>query len=148
MNAQTSKSVRSRLLHRRSRPGAAVVEAALCIPIIIILMFGTLEVSAGFYLKESLTIAAYEGARIGARRRGTREQVIARVEDILEARNVNLGDSGTITVTPNDLTTLGAVQPLTITIQAPSAGNSVLFFDTLANRTITAEVTIAREFDN
>ena len=135
-------------MHRRSRFGAAAVEAALCIPVIIILMFGTLEISAGFFLKESLTIAAYEGARTGVKRRATRAQVEARVQDILDARNVSLGESGSITVTPSDLSTLDALDPLTVVIRAPSAGNSALIFDSLTNRTITATVKMAREFDN
>ena len=133
---------------RRARLGAAAVEAALCIPVIIILMFGTLEISSGFYLKESLTIAAYEGARTGAKRRATSGQVRARVLDILAARNVSLGDSGVITITPGDLTTLDALEPLTVTVEVPSAGNSALIFDSLANRTINASVRMAREFDN
>jgi len=145
---KTSTSRRSSLIHRRSRGGAAVVEAALCIPVIILLMFGTLEISAGYYLKESLTIAAYEGARTGAKRRATKAQVVARVNDILAARNVELGDSGYIVVTPNDLSTLDALQPLTVTVQAPSAGNSALIFDAVANRNVTASVKMAREFDH
>lgn len=145
---EQSTSKHSRLVHRRSRRGAAVVEAALCIPVIIVLMFGTLEISAGYYLQESLTIAAYEGARTGAKRRATRQQVITRVEDILAARNVDLGNSGSITVSPSDLSTLDALDPLTVTVQAPSTGNSVLIFDALASRTITATVKMAREFDN
>lgn len=139
---------RSSLIHRRSRSGAAVVEAALCIPVIILLMFGTLEISAGFYLKESLTIAAYEGARTGAKRRATRAQVLARVNDILVARNVQLGSSGSIVVTPNDLSTLSALQPLTVTVRAPTTGNSALIFDSIANRNVTATVRMAREFDH
>ena len=132
----------------RNRSGAAVVEAALCIPLIIILMFGTLEISAGYYLKESLTIAAYEGARTGVKRRATRDQVVQRVRDILMARNVTLGSSGTITVTPNDLTTLETLDPLTVTVRAPSADNSAFVFNALANRTIDASVRMAREFDH
>lgn len=149
MFATTKKPVSRRsAMHRRSRFGAAAVEAALCIPVIIILMFGTLEISAGFFLKESLTIAAYEGARTGVKRRATRAQVEARVQDILDARNVSLGESGSITVTPSDLSTLDALDPLTVVIRAPSAGNSALIFDSLTNRTITATVKMAREFDN
>jgi Flp pilus assembly protein TadG len=134
---------------RRSRKGAAVVEAALCIPVIVILMLGTVEVSSRFYLKESLTIAAYEGARTGAKRRATNAQVIQRVEDILAARNVDLGASGTITVTPNDLTTLNALDPLTVTVTCPPAGNCSMVFDGIvATSNMTATVKIAREFDH
>ncbi|QEG20859.1 TadE/TadG family type IV pilus assembly protein [Mariniblastus fucicola] len=139
---------RSSLIHKRSRRGAAVVEAALCIPVIIILMFGTLEISSAYYLKESLTIAAYEGARTGAKRRATRQQVVTRVQDILAARNVTLGDEGSIVVEPNDLSTLDALDPLTVTVKAPTSGNSAIIFDSVANRIVTAQVKIAREFDH
>ncbi len=135
-------------IHRRSRRGAAVVEAAICIPIIVLLMFGTLEISAGFYLQESLTIAAYEGARTGVKRRATKKQVVDRVNDILAARNVTLGSSGSITVIPDDLSSLDTLEPLTVTIAAPSTGNCALIFDAVANRILQAEVKMAREFNN
>jgi len=144
---KTEATLRNRRI-RSNRRGAAVVEAAFCIPLIIILMFATLEISAGYYLKESLTIAAYEGARTGAKRRATRAQVIQRVQDILDARNVSLGDSGTIQVTPSSLESMQTLQPLTVTVTAPSAGNSAFVFNALANRTIRAEVRMAREFDH
>lgn len=111
-------------------------------------MFATLEISAGFYLKESLTIASYEGARTGVKRRATRAQVVQRVEDILAARNVTLGSTGTITVTPNDLSTLDTLDPLTVTVSAPTADNSAFIFNYMANRTITTSVRMAREFDH
>ena len=145
---KNSSTQQRSLIHRRSRRGAAAVEAAMCIPVIIILMFGTLEISAGYYLKESLSIAAYEGARTGAKRRATKAQVIARVNDILSARNVDLGESGSIVVSPDDLSSLSALDPLTVTVKAPSAGNSAIIFDSVANRMITGQVKMAREFDN
>lgn len=129
------------------RRAAAVVEAAICIPVIIILMFGTLEISAGFFLQESLEIAAYEGARTGVKRRATREQAIQRVQDILAARNVELGDSGSITIEPADFSTLEALDPITVTVTAPSTGNSALIFDHVVGRMVTGSVRMAREFD-
>lgn len=143
---KTARRLRDR--SNRDRSGAAVVEAAICIPVIIILMFATLEISAGFYLQQSLTIAAYEGARIGAKRRATRDQVIERVEDILAARNVTLGSQGQITVTPSDLSTLATLEPLTVTVEAPSSGNCTFIFNSMANRQLSATVKMAREFDH
>ncbi len=139
---------KSRAHTRKKRRGAAVVETALCLPVIVILMFATLEICAGIYLKESLSIAAYEGARTGVKRRSTRAQVISRVEDILAARNVTLGSGGRITVAPTDLSTLDILDPITVTITAPTADNSAFVFNHLANRNITATVKMAREFDH
>ena len=133
----------------RSRKAAAVVEAALCIPVVIILMLGTVEICSRFYLKESLTIAAYEGARTGVKRRATKADVVDRVQNILTARNVTLGESGTITVTPDDLSTLSALDPLVVTVSAPPTGNCTLVFDSIvATGNMSSSVTMAREFDH
>lgn len=140
--------LRGRNVCHSSRKGTAVVETALCIPVIIILMLGTVEVSSRFYLKESLTIAAYEGARTGAKRRATKDDVINRVEDILAARNVSLGASGSITVTPNDLSSLRTLDPFTVTVTAPSSGNCTMVFNGIADQDITGIVKMAREFDH
>ena len=38
-------------------------------------MLGTLEVCSGIYLSESLSVCAYEAARIGVRRRATADDI-------------------------------------------------------------------------
>jgi Flp pilus assembly protein TadG len=137
--------------HRRRRDergGTAVVEAALCIPIIIILMLGTLEVCAGIFLAESLTVCAYEAARAGVRRRSTAEDVRERALEALADRNVTLLDADeSITITPNDFSELNALDEIRVTITAPTAGNSLYIFDTFVNRNVTASCSMVREFD-
>lgn len=143
-------NIRTRSIKRctdRSRSGAAVVEAAICLPLIIILMLGTLEVCAGFYLKESLTVAAYEGARTGVKRRADAADVEDRVKAILEARKVNLENGGSIKIEPSNFTGLRALDPITVTVTANTTGNSVMIFDSMVNRQITARVVMVREFN-
>jgi len=130
--------------HQRSRRGAAIVEAALCIPIIILLMFGTLEICAGYYLQESLTIAAYEGARTAARQDANPADVRQYVLDLLEDRGVDIGD-GDVVITPSTFTNQRALDPVTVRVSAPTAGNSIFAFQYIANRTLEAEVTFAFE---
>ncbi len=48
---------------RRKRPGIAAVEMAVCLPVIILLVFGTIEASGLIFLKQALNVAAYEGVR-------------------------------------------------------------------------------------
>ncbi len=129
----------------RKRKGAAAVECAFCIPVVILLMFGTLETCSGIFLKESLTVAAFEGARVGVRRRATSAAVIEQVEAILQIREVTNAD---ITVEPMDFSTLSALDPITVTIVAPAAGNSLYIFDFMAGRDVSAQVTMVREFDD
>ena len=127
--------------------GAAAVEAAICLPLIILLMLGTLEVCAGFYLKESLTVAAYEGARTGVKRRATESDVEDEVRAILAARDVTLDNGGSITIVPSNFSSLQALDPITVRVTARTTGNSVVIFDSLVNREVSAQVVMLREFN-
>ena len=79
---------RKRFGSRTQRSGAAVVEAAICFPLILILMLGTLEITAGLYLRESLSICSFEACRVGTRRRSTADDVRARATEVLADRGV------------------------------------------------------------
>jgi hypothetical protein len=143
---------RKRRLNRRSnRRGGAIVEAAFCIPLIIILMMGTLEVCSAIYLYESMKVACFEGIRLGVRRGGTPEEVIIRANEVLTARGVviptnnpNLG----VRVTPTSFDNLNAMDRIRVEITAPSEPNSLFIFNTFVNQQIKASVTMVREFDN
>lgn len=129
---------------KNDRNGAAAVECAFCIPIVLVLMFGTLETCSGIFLKESLTVAAFEGVRVGVRRRAERQDVIDRAQAVLDARNIT---GSTITVTPADFAGLNALDTITVHIVAPTAGNSLYIFDFMVGRDVSAEVSMVREFD-
>lgn len=55
--------IRSRRTARRWRPGNAIIEAALVLPILLSLSFGTVEFAHFFYIKHTLQGAARDGAR-------------------------------------------------------------------------------------
>ena len=140
------KKFKIRNRNRRGGPkGAAAVEAALCIPAVIILMFGTLETCSSIFLSESLKIVAYEGARVGVRRGATAERVSARCQEILTARQVT---GATITVVPTDFSELDALEPISVTVSAPYNGNSRFVFSVFGGRTNDATVSMMREFDD
>ena len=129
----------------KRRQGVAAVEAALCLPVVIILMLGTLEICSGIFLNESLKIASFEGARAGVRRQATPDQVRATVMEVLEARGVT---GAQIEIDPpTGFVGLEALSPITVTVSAPAEGNSRLNFDVLTGRTISARTTMLREFD-
>ncbi len=141
MSTRIKKPTQSGRASRRR--GVAVVEAALCLPIIVLLMLGTLEVCAAFHLRESLTVAAYEGARTGVKRRATAEDARARVMDILAARNVT---DAQIEIIPDDFSTLDALDPITIRVTANTQGNAALVFDAMVDVDVSADVVMVREF--
>jgi hypothetical protein len=147
---QNYQNRRNRLPGMHRRRGGAIVETACCIPLIILLMMGTLEVCSGIYLYESCKVAGFEGIRVGIRRGGTADDVIARTRQVLAERRVTLPETGIygVSVEPSDFSQLKALDPITVTVTVPTEGNSVFLFDTFAKRVIRASVTMLREFDN
>jgi Flp pilus assembly protein TadG len=61
--AQVTKNIRARL---RSEDGAAAVEFALIVGVLVMLIFGMLQFGVAFFQLQNLRAATREGARIGA----------------------------------------------------------------------------------
>ena len=68
--------------------GTVIVEMAVCLPLMLLLVFGCLELNSSLFLSQTLTSAAHEGALVGLRQNATEADVIERVETIMTARNV------------------------------------------------------------
>lgn len=138
---------------RSQRRGVAIVESIPCLMVLLIITFGTIEVCAGIYVKQSLVIAAYEGVRAGVGRGTTNQQIIDRAEEILAFRNITWNESdpnyGVFIITPNDapVDELDALDPITVHIVVPSTGNSSPIFNHMLNRDIDGSATMVREFD-
>ena len=144
-----------------SRSGAAAVECALCLLLLVPIIFGTLETCAGILVQQSLTVSAFEGVRAGVGRGTTNADVLVRTAQVLEFRQVSLGQASTTEFAPDGaqhgifletpdglpVEELNALDPITIRIVAPAAGNATPIFDHLFNRDIEASVTMVREFD-
>ncbi|MFK7768355.1 MAG: TadE/TadG family type IV pilus assembly protein [Mariniblastus sp.] len=82
----------------RIRKGAAIIEMAICLPVLLLIVFGTIELSTSIFLKQTLTSAAHEGALTGMRVNATEQQIIDRVEGVLAARAI---DGCTVSVSPS-----------------------------------------------
>ena len=93
---------RVRLLGRRIEPrrGAAAAEMAICLPLMVMLVLGSIETCSMIYLRHSLTIASYEAARVAIDFDGTNTEVMARCQEILDAREVADAD---IDIEPGDV---------------------------------------------
>jgi hypothetical protein len=61
---------------------------AVCLPIIVLLVFATNEVADMLFLKQTLYSTAYEGARIAVRPGAKNSDVTKRCNEILAARGV------------------------------------------------------------
>ena len=101
---------------RRSARGNTVIEAALVLPILLSLAFGTIEFGYFFFIKHNLQGAAREGVRAAIVAGGTNADVTSAVTASLT--NAGLQNCGfTITTTPTDTSTASGTQAITVTVQ-------------------------------
>jgi Flp pilus assembly protein TadG len=82
-----------------SERGAAAVEFALVLPVLVLLVFGIVQFSIVYNRSQGLHAAAREGARIASLPQTTQSQINARIMDALDG--VSLSGTPTITVTPS-----------------------------------------------
>jgi Flp pilus assembly protein TadG len=78
-----------RLLRKPNlRRGTTVVETAVMAPLIVTAMFGMLEVGYAFMVKQTVTLAAREGARAGALPGGDMADVQAAADSAMGAASL------------------------------------------------------------
>ena len=49
---------------RDARKGAAVVEFAVCLPVVVLIVLGSIEAASLLFLKQTLVQASYEGVKV------------------------------------------------------------------------------------
>jgi hypothetical protein len=132
--------------NRRPRRGIATAECALCLPILFLITLGTIEVCSAMFLKEAVTIAAYEGARVGIARRGTNSSATSRIEEFLNERGIAFTENS-IDFSDPGFDEAETLEHVTTTVTVPCDGNTFTgwFFP---GRSITAEVTLRKEYHN
>ena len=126
----------------RTRGGAAVVEFAVCLPLLTMLILGSIEATSAVFLKQSLQTAAYEAARIAVRSTGTTADARTQAEAILSARQIRNFD---ITFAPANVRDANRGTRVTITITARRAANSPIMGRVIPDDTASVRVVMIKE---
>jgi Flp pilus assembly protein TadG len=109
----------------RSRFGSAVVELALVLPVLVLIVFGSIEANNAIYLQQVLTEVAYQGALEGVDISATEQDVIDRMQDYVDQTSFTgvtfdvAGTDGT------DFDELIAGEPFRVTVTAPYESMSI-----------------------
>src|SRR3954454_24030456 len=85
------------------RPGVAAAELAVCLPIVVLLVVATVESCSALFLKQSLTVAAYEGVRKAIDKGATAATVQTVCNQVLTDRRVQ---GSAVTVNPTAISSL------------------------------------------
>lgn len=121
------------------------MEVALCLPVIVLLAFATVEICASLFLRQTLVVAAYEGARAAVQRRGSPADATAAAQNILTARGIK---GAKVTITPASFASLKALDPVAITVSAPVRGNSPFVGRFMNGRNLESKVTMLRGYND
>jgi Flp pilus assembly protein TadG len=129
--------------YSRTRRGVAATELAVCLPVIVLLVIGTVEACSMVFLKQSLSVAAYEGVRTAVAAKATTAQVEAACQQVLTDRKVQ---GGVVTITPKNFETLNQGEFVDVTVSAPCSSNTVIPIRFFRGRTLSATASMMVEF--
>lgn len=125
------------------RAGVAATELAACLPIIVLLVLAMIECCTMIFLKQSLTVAAYEGARTALELDATDADVVATCDGILADRRVR---GGRTDVRPGNIARLRPGEYIEVTVSAPADVNSAIPGSFFRGRTLTGSAEMMKEF--
>lgn len=128
--------------HRSSCRGVAVVELAVCLPLLTLIVLATIESCAMIFLQQSLTVATYEGARVALAPESDTKNVTYQVELILADRDVR---GATVAVTPNNVRGAAAGAWIQVKATAPFSENSLVGGWLFGGKTLSASATMMKE---
>lgn len=112
--------------HRQhDRRALAVAELAVCLPLLTLIVFGSIQACNLIYLRHGLITAAYEGTLELAKPDASNSSIYARAQQVLDARGIT---DTTLKVLPNgtDASNSNRGTPLTIRVRADVAPNMPL----------------------
>lgn len=136
------KPKKRRITGNRLRRGAAVVEFAVCLPVIIIIVFGAIEAASLLFLRQALIQSAYEGVKVAIKANAESSDVLAAAESVAAGRNLS---DMTVTLEPSDVSTATPGDLIRVTISAPGDSNSLIQFGPFKNRTVSARAVMVKE---
>ena len=113
--------MRSERRRSRQRSGNAAVELAITLPLMMTIVFGSVEVCQLIHSRQAIEAAAYQCALIGIDSEGTDADVVTRMNEILTQRGVQ---SGTVVTTPPSIEGLPRGTSISVVVSAPFAQNT------------------------
>jgi Flp pilus assembly protein TadG len=132
----------ARTSRKRNRRGVAAAELAVCLPVVVMLVVATIEACSALFLKQSLTVAAYEGVRTAIEENATTKNIQTACDQILADRKIQ---GAKVTIKPSNIDSLEPGDFIDITVSAPCAPNSVVPTTFYRGRTLKATASMMIE---
>ena len=125
-----------------ARTASATVELAVCLPVIAVLVFGSLAATTMIFLRAAAVQSAYEVVREAVKVDGDVNLALQRGRAVLEFRNV---DIESITLNPANVQAQPQGTPITATVVTNTANAGVLGFGPFGSRRVEAQAVMMKE---
>jgi len=124
------------------RKGVAAAEMAICLPLIAMLVLGSIEACSMIFLHHGLAIASYEGARVAINYDGTNSDVSSRYQEIIDSRNIQ---GSSLQLVPADCAQVERGNTIAVTVTAPCDQNAIIPPWFFGGYTLTSTTTMVKE---
>lgn len=131
-----------RLNYLQSRKGAATVEFAICLPLIVLIIVAGLDVHRILRLKQDVVEVTHETARVTATNEVDEHQARQFALDLLKQKNLA---NPTVAFDPVPSSDLPRGTPITVSISIPVAGNRTLISRLFTSHFLVSRSTVSRE---
>ena len=129
-------------IRNRGRRGLATVELAIGLPVVLILIFGSIETCSMVYVRQALSASAYEAARIAIRADGSSAAAEAQGINVLTAHGI---DTAEFVFSPADVSAVDRGEQISVTASAPADSHSVIPLDYFAGMMLTTTTVMIKE---
>ena len=138
---KTAVAARIRTGAFQSRLGTAATEMAVAMPLLITLVFGSMELANAVFLRQSLNMAAYEAAKVITRPGSNEVLARSRCGEVLAVRKVT---AYTLNFSPTVTTATPRGTQVTVTLSATAANLSYGPVQFMSGKTMTSTVVMVR----
>lgn len=120
----------------------------MVLPVLLMLTIGTMDLCSLMFLKESVVLAGYEGARQGVGRGKTNADAIARITEFLDQRNIVHNGAGSVSISGAGFDGADTLEAVTVTVTVPADGNLLIPSQLFGGMMVSSEVTMIKEYRN
>lgn len=108
----------------------------------LLIITGLIELMTVVFLKQGLTVAAYEGAHQAVKPAATSQQAIAAAQAVVDQRGIR---GATVRLSPANLQSVPVGEFFTVTVEAPAGPNSIAIFQPFATGQCVGNATAMKE---
>lgn len=133
---------KSRPLRLQQKQGAAAVELAVCLPVLAILVFGSVSATSMIFLRQAVVQSAYETIKESIKSNGSVADGLEKGQAVLEFREIT---ASSVTFNPGDVENQPQGTPITVTVRANADPSRFFSYGPFAGQTVEVQATMLKE---